>query len=443
MPAARRRKPAGIFHAKKPVRKPAPAPPRQGTPGAAPNGAANNQATRAPLPENPSNVYAKPVVETQDAPGTYTDFPLMASKKSVLEGLRFHAMRFQSDSDVNPWNEAVFTRPLRLHRRFPRDQMIVPEPIVDSVVDDKEREKEAVRKAERQAEREANQAQIAPTDKSQAAAARKKNPFKKKTEDVLYPTDTPEAQKRAKLRYEEGRPWHLEDFEGKNTWVGSYEEPLSETHSILRIGPEGFTMIPLEKWYKFIPTGRYKTMDLDEAEKRMAMKVKEGRWFMDRGENSKIKQLHEEARLRRLEYGRVGMRGERRVKSEDDDDARPDFANDVDEIDFDMGEDFQDDDEGKLILGDEEDVKDAERRIKEEHLSANIFAGTGVKEEKDWYEEEEKEKRQAEEERKKARKMQKRLIKRERRNEYDDESDSNPYSDSVSLSAVLVDGVSS
>jgi transcription initiation factor TFIIF subunit alpha len=129
----------------------------------------------------------------------------MATKKALLDGLRFHAIKFISNNVVNPYDKDQFERPVKLHRRFPQDTPNIP--VDANPDDDKEREKEAIRKAEKAAEREATQAQIAPTDK--AAAAKKRQPFKKKTEDVYYPTDTPEAQKRARLRYEEGRPWHL------------------------------------------------------------------------------------------------------------------------------------------------------------------------------------------------------------------------------------------
>lgn len=369
-------------------------------------------------------MYSQPVADPDDDPSLYTEFPLIISKKALMEGKRFHAMRLQSDKEVNPFDESQFTRPLRLHRRFPRDTMNMPDPNADTTADDKEREKDAIRRAEREAEKEANRAQIAPTDKS---AARKKQQFKKKTEDVYYPTDTPEAQKRQRLRYEEGRPWHLEDFDGKNTWVGSYEEPLSETNAMLKIEGAGFTVVPLEKWYKFTPTGRYKTMDLDEAEARMEKKMKDSRWFMG-GADDAQRRREEIERQARLQRGRVGMRGEGRAKREDDDEERMDIANDVDEIDFEFDDEFQDDDEGKLFGGDDEDVKDAERRIREEQRAANIFAGTGVKEEKDWDEEEEKEKKKEQEERRKARKLRKNLIANERKFEYDSDSD-HPYSE--------------
>jgi len=365
--------------------------------------------------------------EPEDDPSTYNEIPLKATKKALLEGLRFHAIKFISNNVVNPYDKEQFERPVKLHRRFPQDTPNIP--VDANPEDDKEREKEAIRKAEKAAEREATQAQIAPTDK--AAAAKKRQPFKKKTEDVYYPTDTPEAQKRARLRYEEGRPWHLEDFENKNIWIGTYEEPLSESNVMFVFDNGSFRMVPIEKWYRFNPTGRVPLLSLVEAEAFMEKREKNPRWFMD-NEHGREKKRAELARQERLTRGRVGTRGENRVKDEDDDDnENVDVADDVDELDFEAEDEFQDDDEGKLFGDDEEEAKEAASKIKKERHEANIFAGTGVKDEKDWYEEEQLEKKKEREEKKKAKKLRKKLVKIEKNYEYDDDESDNPYSEEV------------
>jgi len=423
------------------------APIRRKRPQANPFIAKQKPSKRPPVPAPANNVTsharqkssATPPVQTvsatlADPDDERTDFhvfPLVTVKKSELHALRHHAMRLMASGEVNPWDPDQFTPPLRLHRRFPRDTLTQPVAAAANGVDDKEREKEAIRKAERQAQREANQAQIAPTEKS--AQTKKRQQFKKKVEDVYYPQDTPEAQKRAKLRYEEVRPWHMEDFDGKNTWVGSYEEPLSETHVMLSLAANGtFRMVPVEKWYRFMPTGRYKTMDLDEAEKHMSKKVKDSRWFLENQQGGDVRRRMELERQKNLQRGRIGMRGEQqtRFKNEDGDADMPDFANDVDEIDFEAEDEFQDDDEGKLFGGDEEDIKESERKIRQEMLGANVFAGTGVKEEKDWDAEEAREKKAAADERRRQKKLRKALVKQERKYEYESESD-HPYSEEV------------
>lgn len=426
----RRRKVVGAF-----AQKPKPAARRPPPSQSGPSTATHNipSAARTAPPASSHTPGSAQVADPDDDPSLYSEYPLVTTKKALLEGLRHHVMRFTSDKEVNPYDSTQdqFQRPVRLQRRFPHDTPKTPVPVTaDNADDDKEREKEAIRKAEKVAEREANQAQIAPTDKT--AAAKKREPFKKKTEDVYFPTDTPEAQKRAKLRYEEGRPWHLEDFTGKNSWVGTYEEPLSEAHAMFVLESNGqFRMVPLEKWYRFAPTARYTTMNLDEAEMHMSKKMKQPRFYGEAaGRVEEKRKAEDEVRRRLQERGRVGMRGEDKVIK--DEDQKVDFANDVDEIDFEGAEEFQDDDEDKLF-GEDEEAKDAERKIKEERHEANIFAGTGVKDDRDWDEEEAKEKKRQQDERKLAKKLRKNLIKREKKYEYDSESD-HPYSDEVCIS---------
>ncbi|GAB7339533.1 hypothetical protein MBLNU457_6146t1 [Dothideomycetes sp. NU457] len=416
--APRRKRPQGsLFLAKKPAKKPALAPT---------NGISSS--TR-PKPAETAPVKTEED-DPDDDPSTYTSYPLVASTKADLEGLRFHAMRLVSDGAINPWDQTQFTHPLRLHRRFPRDKMNQPMAEEDGV-DSKEREKEEIRRAERQAQREADQAQIAPTGKPEQNKKKQMFKGKGKVEDVYHPQDTDAARKKSRLRYEEGRPWHLEDFDSKNVWVGAYEEPLSESHVMLSLSADGkFRMVPLEKWYRFTATNRYKTLDLDAAEKVMAQKHRPGRWLAEKEQGMTVRKRLEAQRMTMHERGRVGMRSEQRPKGEDDDDGyKADAADDQDELDFEHEDEFQDDDEGKLFGEyDDEETKETERRVRQEMLGANIFAGTGVKEDKDWDKEDEEEKKKAAEERKRSKGTRKTLVKSERAYEYQSDSD-HPYSE--------------
>lgn len=418
----RRRKPQGPFAAPKSRPKSRPAAQPRAT-----------SARPAPPQSAPARATAVPQPPPDDDPSLYDEYPLITTKKALLDGLRHHVMRFTSDKEVNPYSQAEnqFQRPIRLQRRFPHDTPNNNVVIPSNPEDDKEREKEAIRKAERQAERDANALLVAPTDKT---ASKKRKPFKKKVEDVYAPKDTEDAKKRAQLRYDESRPWHLEDFTGKNSWVGKYEAPLSETHAMFVLEDSGaFRMVPLEKWYRFTPTARFATLSLEEAEAHMNKKMKADRWFghdQDKDAERKRAGLEQQQRMNR---GRVGMRGENRaIKGEDDDDYHPELADDADEIDYELNEEFQDDDEDRLFGGDDDEAKESERRIKQERYNANIFAGTGVKEDKDWFDEEEKEKKAAEDERKKAKKLRKALIKKEKNFQYESDSD-HPYSSEVNM----------
>lgn len=426
------RPPPSIFtQKKKPVKKPLPNQ-KPGGPAQAANGAISRPHTPS---QRSTGVGPPPAAEPEDDVN-YKQYPIYISKDTLAQGLHYHAMRFQSrptgevgsSTTVNPYDDSQFTRPLHLHRRNARDKLETAEQSdAASGVDDKEREQMSIRRAERQAEREANQALIAPTG-GDVKKPMKKKP-QKKVEDVYFDENDPQQRARAQLRYEEARPWHLEDFDRKNIWVGSYEEPMKDTNVMFEIGEHGFRMVPIEKWYKFQQTNRVKNvMDGDAAEKEMSKKFRAPRWFL--GTQEANDQMRRHAAMAQREQHRARMR------SADDDDAGPfmkkeEYQADVDEIDFEFNDEFQDDDEG-FIFGDPQDdeAKEVEKKIREEMRSANL-AGTGVKDEdKDWDDEEQKEREAEQLEKRNTKRMRKQLIKKERKNEYDSDSDRGEFSES-------------
>ena len=372
-----------------------------------------------------------PQPENQD----FTEFPIYVSKDALMQGLHYHVMKLQSRQDkngntitVNPFDEQQFIRPVHLHRRNARDKIETAEQSdAASGVDDKEREMISIKRAERQAEREANQALIAPTGGDAKKPTRKKP--QKKVEEVYYDENNAQQRQRAQLRYEEARPWHLEDFGSNNVWVGSYEEPLSDTSVMFEIGENGFRMVPVEKWYRFTETNRFKVMDSDAVEKHMVSqaKAKPPKWFL--GTQAASEEARKQADLRRKEEQKT----QQRAVDEDDmrrRSTREEYRADVDEIDFEFNDEFQDDDEG-MMFGDqqEDDAKEIEKRIREEMRTANL-AGTGVKDEdKDWDEEEQEERRKEQEEKRKTKRMRKQLIKKERKNQYESDSDRGEFSE--------------
>ena len=420
-PIKRKKAPVSIFNPKKkPMKKVVP-PPK----------------TAAPMQETPqqsvNTTHGAADTPAQTVPEeSYDEFPIFISRNHVTRGLRYHVMKLHSKPDqsgslinINPYDEAQFVRPVHLHRRFAHDKMETTEQSeAASGVDDKEREHMNARRAERQAEREENQRLIAPTGGDASKPTKKK--LQKKVEEGRNEND-PVRKKRQQLRYEEARPWHLEDFDRKNVWVGSYEEPLSEQSVIFMVEPGGFQMIPIEKWYKFIATNKVKTMDSEEIEKHFNKKATAGRWAL--GTQLANEVAVQEQRRRIVEERRA------RIKEEGDDNARNaddgEYRADRDEPN-DWGDDeFQDDDGDMLLAEDDDDeIKEAQEKIKMEMREANL-AGTGVKDEdKDWDEEERKEQLAEQEEKKKQKRMKKQLLKKERRNEYFSDSNSNPYSES-------------
>ena len=366
----------------------------------------------------------------------YRDYPLVMTKRALKEELRLHVARFASKKVIDPSNEGEFTRPVRLHRRDPRappaggegkdeDTPMDGMDSKDGVLESKEKELQEQLQAERDAQREAEMAQVAPS--TNVGGQKRLGNFKKKTQQVFRNNQTEEQKVESRLRYEEALPWHLEDFDNKQTWVGSYEAALSETNVMMALGKDGvFRITPVDKWYKFTSKQQFRILTTEEAESHMNKKFKDPRWFMDSQKAQKDK--HEEQKNKKaaskLYVGKV---------ANDEDEGRVAAAGGVkreegvDDLDFD--EQFADDEENDLFEGDPEEAKESEARIKQDQLQANVF---NLKAEKAYEKAENREKKLREAERKLGKKVRKTLVKREKNYDYYDDSDNNPYSEDVS-----------
>ncbi|KAF2178786.1 Rap30/74 interaction domain-containing protein [Zopfia rhizophila CBS 207.26] len=365
--------------------------------------------------------------------------PLVVSRRDLRE-LRHHVMRLQQGKDkgqVDICNEQQFMPPIRLHRRDPRappsgaGSHFVEEDTKEDIEEIKERERLENLKEERRRIREENQAKIAPSTTKKPPA------FQKKTEQKYRPDDTPEAEKRRLLRYEETLPWHLEDFENKQTWVGSYESELSESHVMLTTAYENnrdvIQMVPLERWYRFNTKGKGKTYTAEEADQMYKTSGKMPT-FLSKVEQISMKKEQQEA-IRGRGAGRMKTRvgggddDERGARRRGDDDM-PTIKReaDADDIDFNLEDDFADDEEGLngLFEGDEAEIKDAAERLKRDQLQAAAFE---LRNEEDVYRQEEAERLQAETQKKLEKSLRKALTKREKNFDYES-SDSNPYESS-------------
>ncbi|KAF2457865.1 hypothetical protein BDY21DRAFT_421178 [Lineolata rhizophorae] len=430
-PPPRRKPKTNPLVTKKPLRRP-PAP-RLG----AAAGPANGQSPRPPPPAPAAAAAAAPTfttVRTDEPPPDAQSFPLVMTKQSLLRELRHHVMRFQSPRHpVNLLDDGQFVKPVRLHRRDPRfrEEKKDDEELTKEEKDAVEaNEKKQAEREERRRLREENMKQVAPVLQKETKAGPQAGRNKKKTEQVYRTDDTPEAQKRSQLRYEETMPWHLEDFDGNNVWMGTYEAALSECHLALIMDNQErkFRIIPAEKWYRFSAKNKFKHMTIEEAEERMARKHKESRWFM----NTQIalkKQAEEEknkASSRRM-FTRAGRYEEDNplLGATGNDGERRDIAADIDDIDFQMEEDFQDDDEN-IFDADDEEAKEAQERVRRDQLGANVF---DLGKEGDADKLDEMEKREEEQAKKLERSIRKALLKWEGDLNYED-SDRDPYSDS-------------
>ncbi|KAF3002092.1 hypothetical protein E8E13_009682 [Curvularia kusanoi] len=361
-----------------------------------------------------------------------TSFPLVVTRRD-LKDLRHHVMRLQNKTLVDVQDPNQFATPIRLHRRDPRappsgaGSHFEEEDTKEDLEELQERERIEKQREERRKIREENQAKIAPTGKSKPQA------FQKKTEQKYRPDDTPEAKKRQLLRYEETLPWHLEDFENKQTWVGTYESELSETHVMLSQNSQGsIQMAPIERWYRFNVKGKVKVTG-DDTDKVM-FKVERVPNFL-RNIEARAKERAEEEAL----YESWNMLS-KRVGGGADDEGRIQPVKvegdiyvkreaDADDIDFNLEEDFADDEEGLngLFEGDEVEVKEASEKLKRDQLAASLWD----RNEKRIQEEEERAEMEAEMTRELEKSIRKTLVKKGKLHEYAD-SDMSDVSDTDS-----------
>ncbi|KAI1209056.1 Rap30/74 interaction domain-containing protein [Annulohypoxylon truncatum] len=376
---------------------------------------------------------------SQPMPPGCQEYPLFVTKKDFKEGIRFHVMRFAPHGGklaqpggpgVDPTNMDEFTRPVTLHRRDPRQPPPGREVKEDTPAEEEkpediaEAERIAQIKQQREAQRAAENAQKAPVSKDPNPKKPQKE-IKKQAVQIHHAPRSEDQKKQQEIRYEEALPWHLEDADGKNVWVGQYEGPLSDCKVALFIHGKGFRILPLEKWYKFSSKrGSFKIMSIEEAEKAMNKKVTLGRWAIRDTQRQEAEKAMAESRA--IVNGRVAVKQESGTFKQ----ASRHEKLDHNDIDF-SGDEFQDDDETAGYEPDrDEDTKTANNRIRRDQLNANLFGeGDEFKVEK----EEQDEKKEEEQLKLFGKTLKKALKRRDKQFQYDD-SDSdrerNPFASS-------------
>ncbi|KAJ2027485.1 transcription factor IIF subunit tfg1 [Coemansia sp. S610] len=278
------------------------------------------------------------------------------------------------------------------------------------------------------------------------ARSNKRNLFKKKTKQVFFADE-----EKRRLDIEEARPWVLEDDDEKEVWTGSLEGGQNSTYVLFVLTDDGFKVVPVDRWYKFTPKLKYKTLTLDEAEeelKRAQKSEAQDRWIM----HKRMVRLDVDAdgegpaapgRAERAQGGGgMPMSRSKLVEREIDDDIGFDDDDDDDDAggrgkapkrrgseggrqggeDFDFEMEFDDDEE----LGDVQfEYNEEEASQKKEQRQKASGAGYGSEGEED------EEDDQAAGKSKSAAKhadLRKSLRKREGRSEYkSDDEDVNPY----------------
>lgn len=308
------------------------------------------------------------------AGGEWNVIPLKACSREELKDTRNHIMRFQTKQDVDIVKN--FTKPVRLHRKDPQN---IQFHLSREEMDKRRKEGGGISETVTEptyVDEEGNI--IQPADMSQVApdgGARRhrRNLFKRKTKQVHMMDE-----KKRKLRYEEYYPWVIEDYDGKNVYVGSYEAGLSEsTHVLFVFDKDGFKMVPAEKVYKFTPRNRYATLTLEEAEAKMEKNQSAPRWLMkhmdEEGGDARFRNSGYSAPVRPLELSQSSTGSRYRMRTVQGGSSSNGRDSDHDDLDFE--EEFADDEEAPIMDGDEEENKLSEKKIKKEMLKAATFEG--------------------------------------------------------------------
>jgi transcription initiation factor TFIIF subunit alpha len=373
---------------------------------------------------------------SQPPPDGVQTFPVFTTKRALRQGYRYHIMRFvrarimEEDKPVDPTDQEEFTRPVTLHRRDPRQPVAgraeKPESATERqvVINNQDTEEIARAKAERDAQRVIDQSKIAPMTKDVSQThptTQRTNRQKDEKTMINRAPKTEQGKKESDLRYEEALPWHLEDADSKNIWVGNYISALSEANPAVAmvafvIDRPGFRMIPLEKWYKFTAKPPFKPFSLDEAEALMSQKTDIGRWAMRDQEKKEAK--------KELTQTRTFLRGPAPVKKESSTFRSAPRAERLEHDEMDIsGDEFQDDDEAPALeLVDNDDERDVKARVRRDQLGANLY-GAGDEQEVD--REEQEQMREKQDLKTFGKKLKRALVRREHDIRYQSDSSAN------------------
>lgn len=341
---------------------------------------------------NPNSNGAGKAVNNSKDKG-WQDIALKCCSQKELDDVRYHILKFHTKQDVDIVKS--FTKPVRMHRKDPRN---IQFQLTREEIDRRKREQE-LRKQNREEggntvelptegdegmgeegtdddiRRHRGQMDMSQVAPDGGARKTKKHIFKRKTKQINLMDEA-----KRKLRYEEYYPWVLEDYNGKNVYVGNYEAGSSDTQHVLFVfDKDGFKMVPAEKVYKFTPRNKYATLTLEEAEAKMEKNASAPRWLMKHMQEGSTG----EGAAPDMRYRHVNGNGSapvapassrsRKLKTVMGGSNSNERDSDHDDIDFD--EEFADDEEAPIMDGDEEENKLSEKKIKREMLKASHFDG--------------------------------------------------------------------
>ncbi|KAI8056179.1 hypothetical protein BDF22DRAFT_674217 [Syncephalis plumigaleata] len=233
------------------------------------------------------------------------------------------------------------------------------------------------------------------------AAVNRRNLFKKRTRQVFLSKESTEVREE---RRRDNYPWCLEDFDGSHSFTGDLmgNQGTTAKYALFFFSEDGFRVVMADKWYRFTPKPKHRILTAEEAEEFLqSQKKKENdRWLMHRfgkkdeegeeggGSGETSSKANESGTMWRGAGGgyrrdtsrrafRTVDRGESSLFTDDEDDdgsykrKKVQQRGDIDELDFDIDQDFQDDEEGTQDLEQQdEETKEATRRQKDNYLLA-------------------------------------------------------------------------
>lgn len=369
------------------------------------NGGGKPNISQSSTPQ-PQSTTPQPQTKTNDG---WQEIGLYCYNENDIKDKRYHIARFNNKNNIDIIKD--FNKPVRLHRKDPRNlqfhlsrkeieikkqqqeekaaarekrrqQKLAGIPVdegEDDDDDDNEKDGDVKGNGNNEDPDQIDLSQIAPEG---GARNIKKSMFKRKTRRINLMSD-----EQRKLRYDEYYPWVIEDYDGKNVYVGNYEAGATETTQVLFVfDNNGFKLMPVDKVYKFNPRNKYATLTLEEAEAKMEKKSAVPRWLMKHMEDENSNGM--DYRYKDTKDGGLSSRQKVHAPSSNSRFAgrtlrtvtggsfsNNDRDSDHDDIDFD--EEFADDEEAPIIDGDEEENKLSEQKIKREMLKAAHFDGGG------------------------------------------------------------------
>src|SRR5271156_638689 len=215
---------------------------------------------RPPPSQQPRQTQTTTTTTTPSS-GQYVEYTLSSLRHS--QSTRNHVMKLHVSRPIDPLtpsnNPQGWTHPLKLHRRDPNVPLLRPD---TTPADPDQKDVKA----------QIDLSVIAPYGGAQKA---KKDLFKPKTKQVFH-SDPQELQ----LRNEERTPWVLEDFEGKNTWVGTLEGGGASGYALFLFDTEGFKLVPVDRTYRFSKKGATQVLSAEEAEEQMKKRSSLPRWIL-------------------------------------------------------------------------------------------------------------------------------------------------------------------